>query len=1110
MRFVKVVVKNFQAIERAEVELGPGLNVLFGPNDLGKSTIATAIRAALLVPPTSSEAGRYLPWFADAVPEVTLTFVDDDGRFWRVKKCFGAASAQTSADLEYSKDGITFTRDCRGREVEDRLRTTLGWGIPSPGGKGGAKKPVSFLAHALLAEQSDVETILRQSTDEDGTASGKDRLRKALAALAEDPLFKRVLVSAQREVDTLFTPKGQRRRSRGSPFLQAADDVKRHAERVDLLKRAATDSRAAEEKVQGLQEQCSVAREAAEESAAALDSIRQQQARGEEKTRADERLANARSIVDGFRRQAADVAVRELAVQNLESAAKAAEQALAEARVSAESADAAWRGAEEALRAATSADGAREREVARARLGEERAENTAKQASVEVRRRALEAAQKAAAGVAAAKKTERDAVDAAAAAETAKREAEEDLELSRGILAYGEWRAADAAGTQASEATAKAKDASEDAARRDAEAQERETEAAALEAETRAGRERLPDPILLKRLVDLQQQIEVTEAALGGGFSLAVRGSGKVPLHVTLDGAKTLDGTAVDGRIVLEAERTATLRIGDLLDVDIVAGAAEKRKTLESLRERWANEALPILERANAKSPAELREQSQAIADRESSLARARSAATQLRTEARAARESATMHAQRATELLARGQDAAAAKARLTHDTAVLETFFAKLGDGWREQADALVRAKDRALTTAREKAEKAARESALATYRVKEADAKLAATENEERQVAGDGPDARARALLDAETELSALVSRHAAIEQEIRALERDASTAVDNAKAAVEEAKAKREEAAGHQTESSRVLDDARSSFHAARGEAETLRRALEAVDRAGADARVIAAIAELAVFADVSVVTVEQLQAAERRAADARATYDDRRAELLKAQGGLRNVGGGVAHEELTREEEALSLAKARQRELEVDADSWLLLRDTLHEVEKEGSTHLGRSLAAPVSARLVELTRGRYSGVRLDQHLRAETVDVPFVATDRDVLDALSVGTRDQIATLLRVTIAEHLESAVILDDHLVHTDPERLAWFCDVLRKTALVTQVVVLTCRPHDYFAKDEFPDGAPVRDLAGGAVRAVDVSRVLRRFGQPSPVGGAASEAGSASSTGK
>jgi hypothetical protein len=72
---------------------------------------------------------------------------------------------------------------------------------------------------------------------------------------------------------------------------------------------------------------------------------------------------------------------------------------------------------------------------------------------------------------------------------------------------------------------------------------------------------------------------------------------------------------------------------------------------------------------------------------------------------------------------------------------------------------------------------------------------------------------------------------------------------------------------------------------------------------------------------------------------------------------------------------------------------------------------------------------------------------------------------------------------------VLDDHLVHTDPVRLAWFQDVLMKTALNTQVVVLTCRPEDYLTTDDLAGEGTERDIAGGAVRVIDGARVIQRW---------------------
>src|SRR5437762_3482109 len=96
MRFVRLVVEHFRAIERADVPFAPGLNVLYGPNDLGKSTLAAAVRAALLLPHGSSEAEAYVPWSGDFAPHVELTFADAEDRLWHATKTFSAGRGGAS------------------------------------------------------------------------------------------------------------------------------------------------------------------------------------------------------------------------------------------------------------------------------------------------------------------------------------------------------------------------------------------------------------------------------------------------------------------------------------------------------------------------------------------------------------------------------------------------------------------------------------------------------------------------------------------------------------------------------------------------------------------------------------------------------------------------------------------------------------------------------------------------------------------------------------------------------------------------------------------------------------------------------------------------------
>jgi DNA repair exonuclease SbcCD ATPase subunit len=149
MKIRRLVVKDFAAIRESDIEFGPGLNVLYGPNDLGKSTLADAIRLALLLPHTSSHIEDYVPWAGGQNPRVELTFETEAQRIWRVKKEFRKGGASV---LEESKNGVDFDEVERARKVDGRLRDLLRWGIPEPGGSGGSKGlPTSFLSTVLLS-----------------------------------------------------------------------------------------------------------------------------------------------------------------------------------------------------------------------------------------------------------------------------------------------------------------------------------------------------------------------------------------------------------------------------------------------------------------------------------------------------------------------------------------------------------------------------------------------------------------------------------------------------------------------------------------------------------------------------------------------------------------------------------------------------------------------------------------------------------------------------------------------------------------------------------------------------------------------------------------------
>src|SRR5262249_2716797 len=154
---------------------------------------------------------------------VDLMFATEDQRFWRVRKEFGKGG---SSVLEESRNGRDFDEVERARKVDGKLREILRWGIPEPGGGGTAKGlPRSFLATALLSTQASVTAVLGSSLQNDPAGSGKERIAAALQAVAQDPLFIKVLRETQARWDDAFTEKGTKSKAKGSVFKTAADRV---------------------------------------------------------------------------------------------------------------------------------------------------------------------------------------------------------------------------------------------------------------------------------------------------------------------------------------------------------------------------------------------------------------------------------------------------------------------------------------------------------------------------------------------------------------------------------------------------------------------------------------------------------------------------------------------------------------------------------------------------------------------------------------------------------------------------------------------------------------------------------------------------------------------
>lgn len=1280
MRLVRLSARRFQCIESAELDFAAGLNVLYGPNDLGKSSLAWAIRAVLLLQHGSALHERFVSWYGGGEPEVALTLCDRDGRYWRVTKVFGSGSAGRSV-LAASRDGRTFTEDCRGRQVDEKVRAMLGWGLNAPGGQGPRGLPDSFLTQVLLAEQDNVRKVLFDtSLMKDPDESGRLRLTEALGALAQDPLFKKILDETQANVDQAFSSTGRKKRSASSPLVQLAEQIKEMRREHDELESKVRETAGAEDKIRGFTNARDQLRHELDDAALALTATETQHAAKQrrdelfaqlqthlaavltfeevqqqiknaqleltrlqaEASSSDTQLASAmddlrcdeasrdtaRARLDTLSledvhtqqrtaelqerqqvvqerlyeaeraherakdtlRQARDVAqtitTAITTAQQREHTARAASDTLASTANDLARAEQALPDARQRLRDATSGDRAQARELSRKDLENRRLTRSSQRVEIEqgLRRAeevgaAITSAEDAAKARSSLAEQVTRAIQVVYDDKTALDALEATIATNRNLAIFGALVQARAAVATATSAAASAEALRAQAARL------REEEAV-LRAKLR---DDLPSAEIVASLRALRDDVRIAEARLGGGLSITVRPRRAIAMRTTRDGVTDEPVTTSDVSTV-SANRVVALSIDNLVDIEITAGEASARLAASELRSRWEREGASTLRRLQVATVEEL-----------DTLCR--HAETTLRAADDKRRDAEQADLQAARQALA--GDTTALVARVTEleaelggaDAAFLASAFERLGEAWQatlkqHTADTERNRQARASQLDRHRAELTRLETQLEAQSAEagrladeasrrqtdlgdtwsvlvtrhradlaEVDRIIADIERQLQAMSGAATDeeltaqaevtqaesgvtaaskrrdrlqaeaqqardaaieasttlaslrARARELdvnrvwdsalqSSSELSLSAWTSALAASEAQRDALELEKNelrqqldqlvgernTAILEARAAVEAAEVRARATRTRCDELQRdlrTMADQRNQTQAALAEM----RVRVASNNLDAIRQVIASLRDEIAALEGSIVNFDagdlerRRQTVDRLTSQLRETDDD----LARARGALEQVGGAIVREQQRDLAVALQQALEREHELEVEFDAWKLLLDTLRASEASEGAHLGRALAGPISGRFRQLTGGRYGHLELGVHLQATGLEA---AGGLREIGALSAGTQDQLATLLRLCVAEHLHSTIVLDDHLSHSDPARVAWFNTILRTSAQQIQIVFITCRPTEVLSTSEFP--APAESAvtgAGGLVRAIDLSTVIKRF---------------------
>jgi len=201
MRLTRLKLENWMKIPQLTLEFAPGVNLVSGPNEIGKSSIMKAIDYALFGDAGSNKTGYHdlIPWGTAVKARVELDFTTKEDRHYRVKKSFPRGEAELFLDnLKIADDP---------RKTQEKLFDILGITKETAGLLG-----LLFIGQgqALDLFDKDFKELDKDSLGEAARGHLKNIIRQtALKSLQQLELYLAV------ERDTLFTNPDMKRLKTG-------------------------------------------------------------------------------------------------------------------------------------------------------------------------------------------------------------------------------------------------------------------------------------------------------------------------------------------------------------------------------------------------------------------------------------------------------------------------------------------------------------------------------------------------------------------------------------------------------------------------------------------------------------------------------------------------------------------------------------------------------------------------------------------------------------------------------------------------------------------------------------------------------------------------------
>jgi DNA repair exonuclease SbcCD ATPase subunit len=204
-----------------DLSLGTGINVLYGPNEIGKSTLIEAIQEALLGDAFSSRQSYkdLVPWNTSVKAHVSLTIKNRDGKRYTIEKSFPKGEASLTylgkADTEDSSPR-TAQRIAEGKQVNTVILQKLGLEHDS-----------SSLIKLLWIKQGEALSLFSNMGTRKGQGLVEEplirRIREAIREQLSSPIADELIKRLQEDRDSYIKADGKYKSARNSMGKEILD-----------------------------------------------------------------------------------------------------------------------------------------------------------------------------------------------------------------------------------------------------------------------------------------------------------------------------------------------------------------------------------------------------------------------------------------------------------------------------------------------------------------------------------------------------------------------------------------------------------------------------------------------------------------------------------------------------------------------------------------------------------------------------------------------------------------------------------------------------------------------------------------------------------------------